>query len=193
MAPSVKWQNKAARTLASARRLERTERRIYKALCASESKLACLKSETNSVTELIGKLQEDHRRIMSDIAARRVECGAAAYVPEGMYLSHETSWLSSSEVPLLEDSLVSRISETKTLECTPGLDIFCYETIWNSPPHPGATKCSLSGSMEGQEWENLDWLLKDFPEPIASAQGISGGPDTAWKQPSSLTTTVASV
>jgi hypothetical protein len=178
MAPSVKWQNKSARTLASARRLERTERRIYKALCSCEAKLACLKSETNSVIEVIGKLQEDHRRIMSDIAARRDECGAAAYVPEGMYLSPETSWPSSSPAPLLEDSLVSRISETKILECTPGLDIFCYETIWNSPPHPGATKCSLSGSMEGQEWENLDWLTKDFPELTASALDTSGGPDT---------------
>jgi len=77
---SSKSASVTARLLASARRLERTERRIYRALCSSETKLACLISETDSTRELIGKLLEDHRRIMSDIALRREECGAPAYV-----------------------------------------------------------------------------------------------------------------
>jgi len=180
---SSKTASVTARLLASARRLERTERRIYRALCSSETKLACLISETDSTRELIGKLLEDHRRIMSDIAQRRDECGAPAYVPAGMYLNQETS-LPESTIPDLE--IVEEQGSPSLKKLTPepmhGLDIFCYETIWKGSPFRDETRSALPGCTDSPVLENLDWLIDDFPEHFASAPDTSGGAATSTSE-----------
>jgi hypothetical protein len=164
--------------LASARRLERTERRIYRALCSCETRLACAISEMSIQQELIGKLREDHRRVMSDIAVRRASVGAMEYVPVGMFPDPVTSLPQTLETVQEEDGTVSASSATPIPVSMPGLDIFCYETIWNSSPLRDETRSSFCGSGDAPVWENLDWLLKDFPEPIVSVPSTSGGPVT---------------
>lgn len=167
--------SKTARMLASARRLERTERRIYRALCSSETKLACALSEIATQQELIGKLREDHRRVMNDIAARRASVGAMAYVPVGMFPDPVMNLPSTLDPVLNVDGTVSASSATPIPESMPGLDIFCYETIWNSSPLRDETRSSFCGSGDRPVWENLEWLTNDFPEPIVSVPDISGG------------------
>lgn len=171
--------SRTARLLASARRLERTERRIYRALCSCETKLSCLMSERNSVIELIGKLQEDHRKIMKDIAVKRAECGAMEYVPEGMFASPAMNSLESI-MPTFKEVVEaeSSTSQSPIQASLHGLDIFCYETIWSGSPFRDETRSALPGTTDAPVWENLDWLTKDFPELTANAQDTSGGLDT---------------
>jgi len=164
----------------SARRLERTARRIYKDISSLTSSNDLLLSRLSSQQGRITKLHEELRRVTDSIALRMEMSSNMEYALANPPSEAETNLLSPSRMRVWEDPILSPPGSPKTQVSITSPDMFCYETTLDVLEPLIDLTSPQNGYGEPLELENQELLMNDFLERLLRSPEPSGGRDTNW-------------